>query len=396
MVWAKIDDEILDNPKIAKAGPFGFAMHVAGITWCCRNLSDGKIPYGRVTALVTCDRITFDTANPLALPNGPRSMGGAEGLDPYLIADHLVVCGLWDRTDDGYEIHDFLEYNPSRAEVESKRSREAQRQDEYRKSRTKSRRDTPSSNGVSHTVNTSLPDPVPLKEIPPTPLVQIVRDPEPEKPASGPLPDGTVNFERTQWVAAYERAVSSGIGGPWSFPKKAMSGLRSVVEAHCVGPDRKNMAAWVERDVGEFVRAIHALDQKPAFWSSFGPDGLQRWHNEQRPGREATASASPYGSPSVREERKRREANLSEARAHATRAPANLAALVGGVTPGAASGVLPVDPPSESRTLVVPAAEIPIRQPLTENELAVRRRQQLEAVKLLDESVAPKSRGGIA
>jgi hypothetical protein len=157
MVWAKIDDAILDNPKVAKAGVFGFALHVAGIAWCCRNLSDGHVPCARVTSLLTCDRVHFDVANPLALIDGPSSMGGDEGLDLLLVADHLVVCGLWDRTEDGYEIHDFLLYNPSRAEVEKKRAKASARQ---KKSRRDSRRDSRGTFGV-----TSLPpDPDPLKQ----------------------------------------------------------------------------------------------------------------------------------------------------------------------------------------------------------------------------------------
>jgi hypothetical protein len=140
MVWAKIDDAILDNPKVAKAGIFGFALHVAGIAWCCRNLSDGQIPYSRVTALVTRDRVRFDVANPLALADGPSSAETKEGLDPYLVADHLVRCDLWRRTEDGYEIHDFLVYNPSRAETEKRREAELARQKKSRESRRESRR----------------------------------------------------------------------------------------------------------------------------------------------------------------------------------------------------------------------------------------------------------------
>ena len=44
-MWARLDDAILDNPEeIIAAGPLGFALHVAAITWCARNLTDGFIP----------------------------------------------------------------------------------------------------------------------------------------------------------------------------------------------------------------------------------------------------------------------------------------------------------------------------------------------------------------
>lgn len=52
MTWAKLDDAILDNEKIAKAGLVGFAFHVAAITWCARNLTDGFVPSQRVACLL--------------------------------------------------------------------------------------------------------------------------------------------------------------------------------------------------------------------------------------------------------------------------------------------------------------------------------------------------------
>lgn len=165
MVWARLDDEMLDNPKIAKAGIYGFAMHVAGIIWCCRNLSDGRIPYARVTSLVTLDKVLIDTCNPLALPDRPTSMGGDDGLDPYIVADHLVECGLWTRTADGYDIHDFLDYNPSRAEIESKRLANARKQAKSRDKR-KNGAKSPSNitvvSPVTLPVSSSLPGPLNL------------------------------------------------------------------------------------------------------------------------------------------------------------------------------------------------------------------------------------------
>ena len=44
MTWAKIDDHLDEHPKIARAGPLGFAWYVAGILYSHRNLTDGFIP----------------------------------------------------------------------------------------------------------------------------------------------------------------------------------------------------------------------------------------------------------------------------------------------------------------------------------------------------------------
>lgn len=124
MVWARLDDEILDNPKIVRAGPLGFALHVAAITWCCRNLTDGFIPRSKVRALLDLSALDVDPANPAAVPDGPRSLAGERGGDGLAIAEHLASprVKLWEYVFEGeehvgYRLHDFLEFNPSREAV---------------------------------------------------------------------------------------------------------------------------------------------------------------------------------------------------------------------------------------------------------------------------------------
>jgi hypothetical protein len=170
MVWAKLDDEILDNPKIVRAGVFGFALHIAGIAWCSRNLTDGVIPTARVRSLLMLDRVSFDNANPLALIDGPSSSAGNEGLDALTVADHLVDCGLWVRVSGGYEINDYLVYNPSRAEVEAKRSKETQRARDKRSSR-------PPASASRPTVASMLPA---TREQPGADLERSLSSPDPD------------------------------------------------------------------------------------------------------------------------------------------------------------------------------------------------------------------------
>ena len=308
MVWARLDDQMLDNPKIAKAGIYGFAMHVAGIIWCCRNLSDGHIPYSRVTSLLTLDRVLIDTSNPLALLDGPSSMGGDDGLDPYVVADHLVTCGMWIRTADGYEIHDFLDYNPSRAEVESKRAANARKQAKSREKRKNGVRSPSNVTGqspVTLPASASLPDPDPHLEQDPCvssdvssseitdPTCQLAVEAQQQLPPTGRLPDGVVAFERSFWVAAYERAVAEAGGGAgWSMPQKQIAALRAVIESRSTGEERRDIGAWIDREVREFVRSVLCLRVPVGIYSAFGPDGLQRWYNEGRPGRDGQPSAT--------------------------------------------------------------------------------------------------------
>lgn len=100
MAWARIDDQFPDHPKVVQAGPLGLAMAVAGICYASQYLTDGFIPRAKVRRLIDVD-------------------------NALEIADTLVKVGLWEEIADGYQIHDYLEYNPSAEDV--RETREAQR-----------------------------------------------------------------------------------------------------------------------------------------------------------------------------------------------------------------------------------------------------------------------------
>lgn len=116
MVWARLDDSILDNPKIASVGVLGFALHVGAITWCARNLSDGFIPAGRVGSLFDWGGVLERDREPdsgRALGgDGPRAVGFAIGW--ARVAQQLVDANLWHEVPGGYVVHDYLDFNPSR------------------------------------------------------------------------------------------------------------------------------------------------------------------------------------------------------------------------------------------------------------------------------------------
>lgn len=142
MTWVGIDDAILDNPKIADVGPIGFALHVAGITYAARNLTDGFIPFGRADTLLPtrwatadpsacddeacelpddeCEHSKREIVWSLARVCGMLGQDGGEVIDATV--QELVDAGLWRRVSGGYQIHDYLVYNPSREEVHRKRT----------------------------------------------------------------------------------------------------------------------------------------------------------------------------------------------------------------------------------------------------------------------------------
>lgn len=129
----------------------------------------------------------------------------------------------------------------------------------------------------------------------------VLSEPQDRKP-DGALPDGLVHFERKAWIEAYQDAVNAGAktpkDDPWTLPEKKFNALRKIVETRCRGESRKNIAEWIRAEVSDFVRAILALNQDPEkFWNDYDPDGLQRWHNRQRPGLVRRQTPGPRKAP---------------------------------------------------------------------------------------------------
>lgn len=110
-MWVRIDDAILDNPKIVAVGTVGFALYVAGIVYCGRNLTDGFIPTAVLPRLLT------PCADDAHFSHTIRA---------------LIAHGLLKERADGYTIHDYLQYNPSRYRVRRERASARRRMSEVR------------------------------------------------------------------------------------------------------------------------------------------------------------------------------------------------------------------------------------------------------------------------
>lgn len=101
MAWVKLDDQWMDHPKIIEAGRDARDMWLASITWCAKHLTDGFFPANLIPQLAV--------------------MAGADVANCQEFASRLLALCLWDATDNGYMVHDYLEYNPSRETVISTR-----------------------------------------------------------------------------------------------------------------------------------------------------------------------------------------------------------------------------------------------------------------------------------
>jgi hypothetical protein len=120
MPWVKLDDRFPSHRKVALLSDRAFRLHVSAICWCAENLTDGRIS-DRELPLVAHIRGIKATAK------------------------QLEDAGVWDRIDDGWMIHDYLDYNPSREQVLLDRKKNAERQERFR--RRKNGKPTPPPNG---------------------------------------------------------------------------------------------------------------------------------------------------------------------------------------------------------------------------------------------------------
>lgn len=105
MAWFKIDDQFPDHRKVASLSDAAFRVHVAGIAYCARGLTDGVVQAEDVPRLVRRYRKTA--------------------------LQELVECGLWVPTLGNYMIHDYLDWNDSRERVHKKQASAADRRARY-------------------------------------------------------------------------------------------------------------------------------------------------------------------------------------------------------------------------------------------------------------------------
>lgn len=134
MPWVRLDDAFHLRPRVRSAGLEGRALFIAGLCYASQNLTDGHLPAAAIPLVAAMAEVQ---------PS---------------VADLLVDIGLWRSVAGGYDVVDYLTFNPSREKVIADREAAAERQ---RKSRGASRRDSHRDSAVS----SDPPVPVPTSDL---------------------------------------------------------------------------------------------------------------------------------------------------------------------------------------------------------------------------------------
>ena len=105
MAWFKVDDNFYDHPKVDDLSLEAVGVWLLCGTYSARHLTDGLVPTRRA-----------------------QRMGATE-----TVIGELVDAGLWHEVDDGYQFHNWAEYQPTKGRVEEARAKERERKRKYRR-----------------------------------------------------------------------------------------------------------------------------------------------------------------------------------------------------------------------------------------------------------------------
>jgi hypothetical protein len=109
MPWVKLDDGFYDDPKIRRAGLAASGLFCRSLAYSARHLTDGYVDHEWVDE--QCARLR---------PAERRN-----------VIDALVDCGLWQPRSGGFVISNYLKFNPSRRDVETRREADRNRKGAY-------------------------------------------------------------------------------------------------------------------------------------------------------------------------------------------------------------------------------------------------------------------------
>lgn len=199
MTWFRVDDVFPEHPKWAaiEEDPAlwasSMALWMAIGCYCARNLTDGFISEARCLRVSPMDR---------------------DGVSNALRA--MVRNGLLLKVDGGYQMNDYLDYNPSREETLKKREENAERQRRYREKKAARKRGGAPRNALRNSVTSGVTN-------------TASNDP-PARP--GPTPPKNTHSARVHGGSLGELPHPSGNGMSLSSASYVLDAWDHIGEAH--------------------------------------------------------------------------------------------------------------------------------------------------------------------
>jgi hypothetical protein len=253
MTWFRVDDTWHDHPKVISCSLAARGLWLTAGTWCARHATDGAVPAAVV----------------LREPAGKR------------LAAELVAARLWDKTEAGWLFRGWLEYQPSRGQLEAEREATRARVAAWRVR----------CNGVTSTVtptvtasaqtqekrphkrnSNAVGTPAPSRPVPLSTISEAsaIRPPPVEARATPPAaatPVGQViagdTYAAQTWLSGVLGPALASLGSPVVRPPSThRGGLHELSAAlSSEGSDRVLEALLAE------ARRVQSGDLRPAIWA---------------------------------------------------------------------------------------------------------------------------------
>lgn len=213
MTWAKIDDQFHAHRKAKRAWknhPRALGLHLLAISYCAGHLTDGLVDDEFVEEKLPVQR------------------------ERNAATEALVDAGLWIREDDGWRINDWLDFNPSREEVVTRRRKDSDR---------KRRKDTARlPTGVPAEAGGTPSEP-PRARAFPDPTRPDLYPPDPPRPAGGTgRKRDKEKFEQAERIVAEHRRAFAAEHFP-DLHADAVLNTAKMLEARRTEPTLANLTA---------------------------------------------------------------------------------------------------------------------------------------------------------
>ena len=216
MPWVKIDEGMPDHEKVAPLSDKAFRSHIEAICYSARMLTDGRV-----------------------------TDGIARAKSWHRVADALVSAGLWEVTDGGWLIHDYLDFNPSREKVESDRAAARERMANARGNKGGTSPDVQPNFARSSRNPSPTPIPVSDSDPVPEPTVPDQNPPTPRKRGPQPVDEEFIASLVVEYAQTW----------PEAEVRERVEGALNHTASRKWIDKRRGVRDWLRRDASQTPRA---------------------------------------------------------------------------------------------------------------------------------------------
>lgn len=159
MPWVRFDDQFTVHRKVSGLSDPAFRLHSEAIFWCARNLTDGFVLAADLPVLATARRPLKFVPELVSRCNWHEAASVCSSKKCPAHLDHRP-----ESLGDGWLIHDYFEYQPTKAKALEERAKNAARQQKWRDAQKETEPDS-EHNGVSNGVTSDVSSPSPSRPV---------------------------------------------------------------------------------------------------------------------------------------------------------------------------------------------------------------------------------------